>query len=549
MSQCYYEDVYFSITFSVDELVRFSDKGKVYFYIASYNKDYGQTSYRPLSVSSVTGNSDYIDVDTSKLNGTTYFVAGEAHWRNSNDTRFKNQFFGCTRQISPNDKFGSNSWCGSNYDERYQNSKYYLFKDNNSLIKNTSNVGVNGTNFLNYTKSPGLYAFCVNTSNRQDGCGMSSEELKKNNYFCNKCSSGSKVLYAYTSYMEINGDNHLSIIIKNPKLCDVTDPDGVNNPLECNSSKEFKSECQTLSVVTNVGMADVQIKQTGTISSVLTPDKIYSGGGFNFGIIYQNNIKWSYVGSQPGTELHKAVNNAMNKKIKDYNSYIAGITLSNLKFDNKIISDDMVKKCFSSSDTKNYYGDDGLTVSCVFTFPSSTISYDGKVSYNSNSLININNKYYTPNDYSGMYSITADISGMDRITAESAVSDSRNGQAWTGEWSDTFTNCNIELYPLLPISNISVNNFIYRPIDINNPFPNRNAGINWYDWIAVKKNRDRLENTYNNLEYTATINNNSISKIKDYNKNNNYLDWSSISSSGKSNFIDDYDFIKREGGS
>ena len=96
-------------------------------------------------------------------------------------------------------------------------------------------------------------------------------------------------------------------------------------------------------------------------------------------------------------------------------------------------------------------------------------------------------------------------------------------------------------------------NFIYRPIDLNNPFPNnRTPGINWYDWISIDTNRQRLTNTYKdaNLDYTAILDNNIVADIKQYNKNSahdSYLEWNDIDSDGTSSFVDDY--VTRRSGS
>ena len=65
-------------------------------------------------------------------------------------------------------------------------------------------------------------------------------------------------------------------------------------------------------------------------------------------------------------------------------------------------------------------------------------------------------------------------------------------------------------------------------LSIYNPFPNRNAGINWYDWYNISENKERLENTYSSIEYNASLDNATLSDIKNYNKTNNYLDWDSI---------------------
>ena len=90
---------------------------------------------------------------------------------------------------------------------------------------------------------------------------------------------------------------------------------------------------------------------------------------------------------------------------------------------------------------------------------------------------------------------------MDRLKESSVIADSKNkGTAWTGKWETTLngasSNCAIDLYPLYgqPTKNKDKFKyiFIYRPIDLNNPFPNRNPGMNWYDWYNNTKNKNQI---------------------------------------------------------
>lgn len=527
---CYYEDINFSVSFGIEDLFqKFSADTTLKIYIAAYNNDYGKyTDYVVAKTPHISGNSDYIDIVSGYRNGKVEFVAKYALWQKfDSEGKYRTAFYGI-----PNDT-------------------YYIFDTNEGNYNNGFKTVPNslGGSFLQTTTSPGLYAFCVNTSNGRDAC-----KKKNDDNYCTKC--GGKVLSAYASWVSLVGLNELNLKIKNDKKCDVKDPRP--DELKCNNSGTLSSICEELTIHTDKGSAVVKMVQTGTISSVMTPGSIYAGGGFKFGIMYQNNIKWSYKSSIPGTELHNAVSSVMNDKLKDYDSYIAGINISNLNLvdENKktySIDSGMVKQCFTSSTGKNYYGDNGLTVTCIFTFPSSSIGYDGKINYKSiadATSFGINNKYYTFLDKIGKFDVTATISGMDRITESAAKDDSaEQGKAWTGAWIDNIDGCEINVYPLLYTGDGKYN-FIYRPIDIKNPFPNRNAGINWYDWISVLNNQVRLENTYSNVpEYISNINNNTMTGIKDYNKKHNYLDWNSIDSNGNSSFIDGYDYVKREGGS
>ena len=142
---------------------------------------------------------------------------------------------------------------------------------------------------------------------------------------------------------------------------------------------------------------------------------------------------------------------------------------------------------------------------------------------------------------------------MDRFKEDVAMEDSKDKtRPWTGNWETDIKNCSITLYPLLgiPKNNSYKYLFIYRPIDLNNPFPNRNAGMNWYDWYNNSQNKDRLEKSYNKLQYQITLDSKLVSEIKKYNKNelNNggYLDWKTIDELGNSSFVDEYFNTKRQ---
>lgn len=83
--------------------------------------------------------------------------------------------------------------------------------------------------------------------------------------------------------------------------------------------------------------------------------------------------------------------------------------------------------------------------------------------------------------------------------------------------------------------------YYFRPISLTDPFPNRDPGVNWINWISDRKNKERLEDTYstqNNLEYTVTLTLDDINAIKEHNANSErgYLDYS-ININGDSSFI------------
>lgn len=198
---------------------------------------------------------------------------------------------------------------------------------------------------------------------------------------------------------------------------------------------------------------------------------------------------------------------------------------------------------------------------CIVYLPNSVVEeYTGKVTYKQGDNLGLNNKYYTPIDWNSnkKYEIVATISGMDRLKESSVKADSKDkNKAWTGTWEYTLNgskdNCDINLYPLYGQPTGGKKNlkytFIYRPIDLNNPFPNRNPGMNWYDWYNIERNKERLESSYNREQYSITLDSQKTSEIKKYNKDElnkgGYFDWKTIEN-GQSSFIDKYFDKKRD---
>ena len=105
-------------------------------------------------------------------------------------------------------------------------------------------------------------------------------------------------------------------------------------------------------------------------------------------------------------------------------------------------------------------------------------------------------------------------------------------------------NCNQKLYDIEK-NKISYK-FIYRPINMNNPFPNREEGNNWSlfmnDQAAIedKLNRDTLE-------YEINLGPNQITSIKSYNRNHNYTSLSTITNGGRSLYLNELNFEVRTG--
>lgn len=88
----------------------------------------------------------------------------------------------------------------------------------------------------------------------------------------------------------------------------------------------------------------------------------------------------------------------------------------------------------------------------------------------------------------------------------------------------------------------NVDSYIYRPISLADPFPNRDAGENWYNWINDENNKKQLvAGLDTEPNYTMELTNSMISKIKEYNnkKTNQYTLWNEMNDDGSSNFLKD----------
>lgn len=546
-TKCYYEDIGFKIEIPIDELLSsFSYEEELKFYITAYNEHYGRWSdEEEMRITRINGSSDIIDIVAGTPKGDMKASVGVGLFQKINE-QVKYTFNGTATSAITGDT-------------------YYIYDLNdgsyNKGFLQGANIGYLGYNFLQNTYSPGKYAVCVNVDTKKDACSAKNE-----NRYCTACNAGTpgeggvQLVSLFGSWVMFEGTNQLTIELNGGKKCEESKPNDA--PLSCNNSKKLESKCDELTVNTSEGSVRVKINQTGNISNVLTPDRTFAGGGFNFGILYQNTVYWEYVGTAPSTSsaLHAAVVEEMGNKIYSFNEYKESINISELQFNDANAPITLQKNCFYTegldlTDNNYYLGrSDGkkITVSCLFTFPSSKLNYDETVDYNTGIDLGINNKYYTPMKYNDdKFNIKAKITGLSRFK-DTAVAGDSMGNPWTGDWDDSGNeyNCEIVIYPLFYKNNPSGTtefkyNFIYRPIDLNNPFPNRIAGINWFDWYNTSGNPERLSNAYNNLEYTAELDNSTISNIKTYNRGKNYLNWDNIDN-GKSSFVDSY---VRESGS
>lgn len=319
---------------------------------------------------------------------------------------------------------------------------------------------------------------------------------------------------------------------------------------KCNESAKMENVKCLKTITKGKNRRDVKLDQTATLTNILTPTKIYQGGGIKLGFIYYNTVKWSF--SEDEDEKYgddSEIRALLKSKLKSLEELKNDITVEvSLKDENgdEIGKIGNIQK--SCERTGEFNEGETVTTTCTFLLPESIVKLGtGKVKYTNNPGQGINNEYYTPITYTGKLSLYAKISNINVLT---------DVDGWIDKWELTYDgekddSCKVNVTSRLykPEKNNEYA-FIYRPIDLNNPFPNRNAGVNWYDWYSVPYNKNRLKSSYDKKEYTAELDNQIVSKIKEYNKNNNnnYLDWRGISETGKSEFIENNNFMTTYGG-
>lgn len=318
---------------------------------------------------------------------------------------------------------------------------------------------------------------------------------------------------------------------------------------KCNESAKMENVKCLKTITKGKNRRDVKLDQTATLANVLTPTKIYQGGGIKLGFMYYNTVKWEF--SNEGkygddSEIRDSLKSKLKSTDKIENDIVVEVSLKDKNGNPLYKIKNIQKKCEQKG---NITKGETVTTTCTFLLPESIVELGtGKVKYNNSPGQGINNEYYTPITYTGELSLEATISNI-------GVLDEVEVDHWTDNWTLKYDGENDDSCKVNVTSRLYKPNqkneyaFIYRPIDLNNPFPNRNAGINWYDWYNIPANKDRLKSSYSKKEYQVELDNQSVSKIKEYNKNKNYLDWKGINEeTGKSEFIDEYNARIQEGG-
>lgn len=554
-SQCLYQNVGFSITFNTSEW-NVEDGTQIRFQIAVTNRDYqnkynrSYSNWETLSLNKAIKpdikNNPNIEIVKNSSGESVKVIISEGIFRDINGNYVVETSDGtkgsCTYVRKDYAHCKPYSWSDAVEGEVYKISSSTIGAFKNGYSASTINEFKILGNTTTY--SPGRYIVYVEK-------GWRGERKRY--------PGSDKEMVLYASWVKPTGE--FVIKVYNDKKCKPSQP---NIKASCNSSSSsFSSTCEELTVKTNdandeiKSKANIKISQTGSITTILTPTNTYAGGGFKFGIMYHNTISWSLVKQYKGTI--EDITKEMQAKLKE--NFVDGFGLKNVKFGNEQIPDDYFKQNIKCQETGSFTNGNTLTTMCIVYLPNSVVEeYTGKVTYKQGDNLGLNNKYYTPIDWDSnkKYEVVATISGMDRLKESSVKADSKDkNKVWTGTWEYTLNgskdNCDINLYPLYGQPTGGKKNlkyiFIYRPIDLNNPFPNRNPGMNWYDWYNIERNKERLESSYNKEQYSITLDSQKTSEIKKYNKDElnkgGYFDWKTIEN-GQSSFIDKYFDKKRD---
>lgn len=504
-TECYYKDLYFKISFNVSDW-NIEDDTQVYFKIAAYNNDYGKWKEENLhlgeNVKKSTLSNNYIEVDKNTFSNKISFIANYAQLLNP-----------VTLIIEKGGIYGNT---GSNY-----------------LVKEIKEGNKNG-NFISGSIGPGKYTLYIsqrgNCSYGTNRCWLSTCSNP------NTCNTSSKVLVAHGSWVKPTGTTSFTIKVKNDKKCAASEP-ASNKTMYCNEWKDLSSKCDALTVRNNGTSEMVKIEQKGYITNIFKSNLVnkdknydansYNGGWLKYGITYYNEVSWNYTPEKfRSSEAQENINYAMQKKLKSLSEFEENINLTI----NVLDGSRLVKKCTQSG---SFTPANKLITVCTFFLPESYLKeLTGNVSYSeSNDNANINNKYYIPLD-AQKHNISVKLENLSVLSENQVQADSQNkNKPWTGTWTID-TSCSLKVTNRIyePPSGGKENGkvkykFIYRPINLSNPFPNRFPGVNWYTWYITEGNKDRktLEDSYKKLEYYTELDNRTISTIKEYNKNHNYF--------------------------
>lgn len=277
---------------------------------------------------------------------------------------------------------------------------------------------------------------------------------------------------------------------------------------KCNESAKMENVKCLKTITKGKNRRDVKLDQTATLTNILTPTKIYQGGGIKLGFMYYNTVKWKFTDDEQYGNDDSEIRGLLESKLKKLdeleNDIVVEVSLKDKNGDEIGKIDNIQKKCEQKGE---FTEGKTVTTTCTFLLPESIVKLGtGKVDYNNSSGQGINNEYYTPITYTGELSLEAEIKNIGVL---------KEVDGWTNNWTlkydgENDDSCKVNVTSRLYKPDQSNKYaFIYRPIDINNPFPNRNAGVNWYDWYSIPANKERLKSSYSKEEYQVILDNQS----------------------------------------
>ena len=572
-----YQNIGFNVKFETSKLIeKFGKNGEkdqdLHFTIAVTNDDYNARA------SSCKGTPNF-----NNLTETQRIVRNGKHWVKENLKVLNSAIRGETNndkikiKASGTDQLLYTGWhTGTSLKKGNANVYAYIGWGQIYLFKGTQDLPLNSYGDVNYkATNPGQYYIsarttkncyystgegcsyytCANYENKtyndnylniyeyEDGYSFSRNGLfeqaisnvTNNNAFSDVCTDDWVNVYKNTSYAKIYGDTTITIKVKNDKKCEVSEPAG-NKIMSCNNWKDLSSTCDELTVRNGSSSATVKVEQKGYITNIFKSNLVnedkkydansYNGGWFKYGITYYNEVSWSIVNLYGNVD---EIESAIKSRLKLLNNFQDNLNLTITGLE-EITGNKLIKKCSESGSFTN--GNKLITV-CTFFLPSSVLeNFNGTVNYlEDENKANINNKYYIPLDAKN-YEVSVKLENLSRLSETQAKKDSKDkNKVWFGTWNID-TNCLLKVTNRIyePSGGGEENGkvkykFIYRPINLSNPFPNRFPGVNWYTWYITEGNKDRktLEDSYTKLEYYTELDNRTISTIKEYNKINDYF--------------------------
>ena len=341
---------------------------------------------------------------------------------------------------------------------------------------------------------------------------------------------------------------------------------------------------------TEDGRVDVSFKQRGVLKVLLQNTYIKSGQAFSIGATYTDTISWTFASNYEFSDgLSEDQKNTVKQKlISSIKAYLTESELfnnSSAKF--KLETKDL-KGLWSTEKNANTYGNEfvanamnyGMGQGNTITVKAKYELLDAWTNVNQSNSSGMQHKYtndnpntnkdeptwinngkiyYTDLDLaSGNYKITGEIKGLSALAYEK-----ENKTIWYAKYKCGIT-CYQGYYNKDDGNSGSITNskdggyrFSYREIDTSDPFPimsgrssgskNKRVGIdnNWYQYAEAigEKNGEttkelqrssgltsiieRLQNTYNQTpQYVVKVDKKTITNVKNYNSNTDYLNQS-----------------------